>query len=947
MVFFIWMIISDKAVCAAESSLFDIEKQEIQKLLTQEEKAWLSMHRTLRIAGPKSFPPFHYYEEDGTLRGMASDYIHLIFTYLEIQPDIQGNIEWAEVLKAAEKREIDLISCSAKTIEREVYLRFTEPYLSFPLVVITKTDALFIGGPDDLHGKKVAFIKGSAAHEWFMSDTINLIPYFVETPLDALKAVSIGYAEAYIENLAAATYLIQKHGLANLKIAAPAIYGNYDLYIAVRKDWPELVSIINKIFAVITPQQHSAIRNRWLSVKYDHGIRKSDVIQWIFGVSFIVITIFAVILVWNRRLSREIHDRKSAEEALKKSKEELNSIFRAAPTGIGLVYNRTLQQVNDRICEMTGYSKDELIGQNARILYPTDEDYEYVGKEKYRQINAYGTGTVETLFKRKDGRIINVLMSSTPFDPDDLSAGVTFTALDITKRKQTEARLKNSEERYREYFEENISGSYISTPEGKLIACNKEYKRIFGFSSTQQALDSPIGNFFVNPDDRLEFVALLKKEKQVTGHKPVLKKIDGTPVHLIENASGVFDGNGELNHIRGFLLDVTEQRKLESQLWQAQRMESIGTLAGGIAHDFNNILFPVLGHTEILLDDIPEDNPIHDRLEKIYAGAIRARDLVKQILTFSRQDKFELTTMALQPVVKEALNFIRATIPASIEIIQDISMNCGAVKADSTQIHQIVMNLTTNAYHAMDETGGELKVTLKEIEIDGSNRIDPDMSHGIYACLTVSDTGMGMDKEVTEKIFDPFFTTKEKGKGTGMGLAVVHGIVKRMNGIIQVCSEPGKGTAFNIYFPVIEESLENHNTQIKTPVLIGTEKILVVDDEDEIVALEKQMLENLGYQVSSFKGSKEAFETFRANPDEFDMVITDMAMPNMSGDRLASELIKIRPDIPILLCTGFGEPMSEEKIAFLGVKGFLIKPISMKELAQKIREVLDKDRGSI
>ncbi|MBL6994546.1 ATP-binding protein, partial [Desulfobacula sp.] len=406
---------------------------------------------------------------------------------------------------------------------------------------------------------------------------------------------------------------------------------------------------------------------------------------------------------------------------------------------------------------------------------------------------------------------------------------------------------------------------------------------------------------------------------------------------------GLWNAIGIIRDISAKKKEEKDKKKLESQLVQAQKMQAIGVLAGGIAHDFNNILFPVLGNTEMLIMEAPEDSPFKDRLKEIYTAALRAKDLVKQILTFSRQENHELMLMKMQPIIKEALKLIRATIPSTIEIKQDISADCGVIKADPTQIHQIVMNLTTNAFHAMEETGGEMKVNLKQIELGEMDIITPDMKPGIYACLIVADTGTGMDNELTQKIFDPFFTTKEKGKSTGMGLSVVHGIVKGLGGIVRVYSEPGIGSEFKVYLPAGKNSSEEDIQQTKEPIQGGTEQILIVDDEKPIITMEKEMLEHLGYKITAYTSSLEAFEAFRANPDKFDLIITDMAMPFMPGDKLAAELIKIRPDIPILLCTGFSKTMSEEKAASLGIKGFLIKPIVMKDLAKKVRQVLDEN----
>jgi len=493
------------------------------------------------------------------------------------------------------------------------------------------------------------------------------------------------------------------------------------------------------------------------------------------------------------------------------------------------------------------------------------------------------------------------------------------------------------------HFEDNVTYALKDTPcgdvVGKTVCCFPAI--VCQFFPNDQVLQDLRAESYVGVtlfDHIRQPIGLIA----VIGRKPLSNRL------LAENILKLVAvrAAGEMERLDAeiVLREIEKQKvRLEDQLQQAQKMESIGTLAGGIAHDFNNILFPIIGYTEMLMDDLSEESSsIRESLNQIYTGALRARDLVQQILAFARQEKNELKLMKMQPIIKEAMKLIRSTIPTTISITQNLQPDCGPVAADPTQIHQIVMNLATNAYNAMEENGGELKVNLKEIELGEGDLIDPDMSPGLYACLTIADTGMGMNKDVMNRIFDPFFTTKEKGKGTGMGLSVVHGIVKRMKGEIQVYSEPGKGTEFKLYLPIVKSASESQEPKADEPLAGGCEKLLLVDDEESIIVVEKQVLERLGYQVTSLTSSIEALEAFRADPDKFDLVITDMSMPKLSGDKLAHELIKMRPDIPVLLCTGFSEAMTDEKIKSMGLKGLLMKPIMMKDLAQKIREVLDK-----
>ncbi len=380
----------------------------------------------------------------------------------------------------------------------------------------------------------------------------------------------------------------------------------------------------------------------------------------------------------------------------------------------------------------------------------------------------------------------------------------------------------------------------------------------------------------------------------------------------------------------------------ERQLQQVMKLQAIGTLAGGIAHDFNNILFPIVGYTELTMDDIPEDCQARKNLEEILKATHRAKELVQQILTFSRQGCQERKPLKIQFLIKEALKLLRATIPSSIEIESNVDEDCGPIKGDPTQIHQVIMNLCTNAYHAMQATGGKLEVGLKQVAISYERSLERvGMKVGPHLELTVKDAGHGMEPEVLERIFEPYYTTKEQGKGTGLGLSVIHGIIKNHGGDISVTSKPGKGTEFTVYLPVIDDVDEETEIVASAGATRGSERILLIDDEKQIIDMEQQILERLGYKVTPKTDSEEALEEFAALPDRFDLVITDMTMPKMTGDQLARKLMEIKPNIPVILCTGFNETIDEEKALAMGIDRFVMKPVVKDVLAGTIRSVLD------
>jgi PAS domain S-box-containing protein len=387
--------------------------------------------------------------------------------------------------------------------------------------------------------------------------------------------------------------------------------------------------------------------------------------------------------------------------------------------------------------------------------------------------------------------------------------------------------------------------------------------------------------------------------------------------------------------------DNTNQKQLEDQLRQAYKMEAIGTLAGGIAHDFNNILSAVLGYAEISQTMVAKDSALHDHMQQILDAGARARDLVKQILAFSRQTEQTVSPLQIKPIANEALKLLRASVPASIQIKQDFCFD-GYVMADATQIYQIIMNLCTNAAYAMKDNGGILSVTLKEVDIDdGHAARHHDFKPGKYVQLAISDTGTGIAPKIIDRIFDPFFTTKPKGEGTGMGLSLVHGIVKSYQGAITVDSKQGGGSTFNVFIPVLEDRFETLTETGEMPIPRGSEHVLFVDDEPPLVEIGQRMLESLGYSVTPVIGSMDALQCFKKNPFQFDLVLTDYTMPTMRGDQLAAELLKIRQDIPIILATGFTDKITHQDITRLGIRTIILKPIVMAHVATTIRKVLD------
>ncbi len=523
-----------------------------------------------------------------------------------------------------------------------------------------------------------------------------------------------------------------------------------------------------------------------------------------------------------------------------------------------------------------------------------------------------------------------------PFEPEELLTTMRNALNQRIQEKSNhllDRKLQVSEEKYRCMMESMKDAVYICSSEFRIEYMNPRMISRIGYDASGELCHKAI----YDSDEKCSWCVFDRiQEGEHADYE--LENPKDNRYYSITN-SPIRHSEESISNLT-IVRDITESKAIEAQLYQARKMGSIGTLAGGIAHDFNNILSGIMGYTELALDSVERKSQLYNYLQEVFRAGNRARDLVKQILTFSRQTGQNRKPIQVRHIVNEALKFLRASLPTSTEVRRNIQSDA-LVLADPTQIHQVLMNLCTNADHAMREKGGVLEVKLEEVELDADfTALQPDMKPGAYLNLTVSDTGSGMPPDVLERIFDPFFTTKETGEGTGMGLSVVHGIIGSYGGAITACSEPGQGSTFKVYLPIIETSKEAHIGPEES-IPIGSERILFVDDESVLVNMGKQIFESLGYDVTTRTSSIEALELFKNQPDRFDLVITDMTMPNMTGEDLAQELIRIKPNIPIILCTGFSAKIDDQKASAVGIRALVLKPIVKREIATTVRKVLD------
>jgi two-component system cell cycle sensor histidine kinase/response regulator CckA len=643
-------------------------------------------------------------------------------------------------------------------------------------------------------------------------------------------------------------------------------------------------------------------------------------------------------------LELQNEDLRMAQEELDKSRKRHVDLYDFAPVGYLTISEKGLiLEANLTAADMLGVEKGYLLRQ-ILSSFIIDEDQDILYRCRKKLLETKQPQTCDLRMRKKDGSVFYAqLKSKVSFDLDGSLGQFRTVISDITEQKQLEYNLLQSKKEWEMTFDAMSDMVTLMDKDFRIVRANKAAHEFFkvqpGELNGQYCYELFRGESTPCQECTMDNIF---HDNTRNCFKNIEYKNFGNIFQV--TSAPIFDKKGKLQYIVHTVKDVTEIKRLQEELFQAHKMEAIGTLAGGIAHDFNNILSAILGYAEMVKADLPESRHIHNHINQVLNAGNRAKELVKQILTFSRKDNDHINMPLLpQHIVKEVLRMMRASLPTTIKIKKDIDPNCSAILAEPTQIHQIIVNLCTNAFHSIENEQGTIFVQLSNKTL-GLEDIGPDqdLSPGSFVELVVKDTGCGMDSTVIDRIFEPYFTTKDVGKGSGIGLAVVHGIVKSYGGLIKVESEIGKGSTFRLYFPSTTEQKQEEEEKETEGIPSGTERILVVDDEDIITNFLKAILERLGYTVTSHTSSIEALEDFRSRPSEIDLVITDQTMPNMSGSELSKELFKVRYDIPIIICTGYSSVISENKAKEIGISRFATKPITITDLAKTVREVLDE-----
>lgn len=944
------------AFCAALTGCQVSEADQPLKL-TSEERTWLDENPDkLVLYYNTSFPPIEFADEHGAFTGMGADVIKQVEQRLDIRFDMRPCEDWNRHLAALESGECAVAPTIVRTVDRQRFAYFTSPYASVPVVMITHHASHNLRLAD-LADKRIAVVSGFATEEYLRKhQPAGCEMVVVENVPAGLHAVSFGQVDVFLENLAVAAYYIEQEGTPNLRVGGLTDY-TFDWSIGVSRQYQLLYSAIQKAVDSIPDPELRDIRQRWISLTVPSGLTPERLRQYqLIGAFFAALLLSLAVITYflKRSLNRQVEKLTATQAELAHSEAMFRAIFDNAPFPVILNELETGKYLdaNPAYMQLVELDKEELL--NSTPL----EHSRYVAEDIRnftRMVQESGTVLdYEMRVNNPDGELGYLNVSAVIMEVNGEKQVLTISK-DITKAKRQEEVLRESEFRFHSFFDSNPEGVLLIGVDNSIIDINKSLLQSSGYR-IEELRERKFSDFMPQEliPPMLEYIQQIKSGiEQDTPIESAYYHKDGTLVPVSIKAWRLADTTSLPVILGLFVHDLTAEKALESekeslqaQLLQSQKMEAIGTLAGGIAHDFNNMLFGILGYSDMALAAIDEDAEAAVYLREVITAARRASDLTKKILAFARRSEGQPKPIDLVPVVDEAARLLNSTMLKNIEIKVERRVEQAIVNADASEMHQVLINLCTNARHAMQDKGGVLTLEIGERELDREQaKTDPSLRPGQYFYLSVSDTGSGIQPAVRARIFEPFFTTKKRGEGTGMGLSVVHGIITEIGGAILVDSDVGRGSTFTILLPKSSGAALQVAPET-IPDVNGQERIMVVDDEGALAEMLGRMLKRLGYEAAVFQDSRMALEQFKADPQAYDLLLTDLAMPEFTGEQLSIEVLRIRPELPVIICTGFIDEPIERKLAGHGIRHRLMKPLNIKDLARKLREILDQNGKS-
>ena len=913
----------------------------------------LPKDRQIIIGGDRNYPPYEFLDKNGNPTGFNVAITRALAQELDL--DIQIRLgPWSKIRQDLAEGKIDAIQGMLYSTERDLAFDFTQAYTVNHYVAVTrKGEGPAPSSAAELAGKRIVVQEGDIMHDFVLKNGLVNHTTAVSSQEQALAELAEGHHDCALTARLTASYWIHRHGWDNLDISGnPIISPEYGY--AVPDNRKALLAELSEGLKILEETgEYRRIYEKWLGVYKEKGFDMTGFIKYAALIILPLILLVLGFLLWSWSLRRQVRDR---TEDLRKSENLLQRVFEILPIGLWFAdKNGNLVRGNPAGIRIWG--GEPLVGPENYDIFkarrlPSGKEVQPDDWALTHTLKEGVTITDELLeIDTLDGSAKTILNYTAPvLDSNGEVEAAVIANLDVTDLMQAEQALSASEIRHQTLIDTIPDLIWLKDENGVYLSCNPTFERFFGAKESEitgktdyDFVDKELADFFRKHDQKaMEAGGPSINEESLTfvedGYQGVFETIK-TPMH---------DTRGNLIGVLGIARDITERKnaeqekiELERKLAQTQKMETIGTLAGGIAHDFNNILTSIMGYTELCRSEVKENKGLYEDLSQIMKAGNRAKDLVKQILAISRKDEQEIIPVQLTPLIKEALKMLRSTLPSSVTLKENFPKERLVVKADATKLHQVIVNLATNAMHAMTDSTGTLEISVDTVTFDENIQTRyPDMKPGHFVRISVSDTGCGIPKEHLDRIFEPYFTTREKEEGTGLGLSVVHGILKSHGGHITVYSEPGRGTTFRIYLPEAGEPEVKKRKTKPEPLPKGEEHILLIDDEKQVVEIHRRLLEHQGYTVTVQTKSLEALELFRTSPESFDMVVTDMTMPDMTGDKIAREIKQIRPAVPVLLCTGYSEKINgqEQNPDF---DEFLMKPIDKATFVITVRRLLD------